>query len=143
MEGMTITGIIGQKHSSQYIEKIDVLIRRSSSSAVTDLRIKTSYPFNEVNAVFLLNNPRYQNCIDCFNQNLPTIHEVAAVLLPINSSYVLGYIRTYVHGYVCTHKTNINNTKGTHQCTYVCRLRIHNFTERLLTPNAIYFVFDT
>ena len=94
---MTITGIIGQKHSSQYIEKIDVLIRRSSSSAVTDLRIKTSYPFNEVNAVFLLNNPRYQNCIDCFDQNLPTINEVAAVLLP---STPHTYLATYVHTYM-------------------------------------------
>ena len=26
-----------------------------------DLRIKTSYPFNEVTAVFLLNNPRYHH----------------------------------------------------------------------------------
>ena len=29
--------------------------------AEEDLRIETSYPFNEVTAVFLLNNPRYHN----------------------------------------------------------------------------------
>ena len=29
--------------------------------AEEDLRIKTSYPFNEVTAVFLLNNPRYHH----------------------------------------------------------------------------------
>ena len=29
--------------------------------AEKDLRIETSYPFNEVTAVFLLNNPRYHN----------------------------------------------------------------------------------
>ena len=31
-----------------------------------DLRIETSYPFNEVTAVFLLNNPRY-NLSDMFS----------------------------------------------------------------------------
>ena len=29
--------------------------------AEEDLRIETSYPFNEVTAVFLLNNPRYHH----------------------------------------------------------------------------------
>ena len=30
-----------------------------------DLRIKMSYPFNEVNAVFLLNNPHYHQTKAC------------------------------------------------------------------------------
>ena len=31
--------------------------------AEEDLQIKTSYPFNEVTAVFLLNNPHYHSII--------------------------------------------------------------------------------
>ncbi len=50
-----ITGIIEEKHSSQLIE----LRMLSFVTAEEDLRTQTSYPFNEVTAVFLLNNPRY------------------------------------------------------------------------------------
>ena len=52
-----ITGIIEQKHSSHFIE----LHMLSFVTAEEDLQIQTSYPFNEVTAVFLLNNPRYHH----------------------------------------------------------------------------------
>ena len=43
-----------------------ICIRRSSLvKAEEDLWIETSYPFNEVTAVFLLNNPRYQLLLHC------------------------------------------------------------------------------
>ena len=39
---------------------VDLLQLLPTISAEEDLRIETSYPFNEVTAVFLLNNPHYQ-----------------------------------------------------------------------------------
>ena len=64
-----ITGIVEQKHSSHFIERIGRIYQLSCVEsrmlrfviAEEDLRIKTSYPFNEVTAVHLLNNPRYQH----------------------------------------------------------------------------------
>ena len=61
-----ITGIIEQKHSSHFVERIGCFNCFFSyyDSAIMviaeeDLRIEMSYPFNEVTVVFLLNNPRY------------------------------------------------------------------------------------
>ena len=47
---MMTTGIIEQKHRVAHAKFV---------IAEEDLWIETSYPFNGVTAVFLLNNPRY------------------------------------------------------------------------------------
>ena len=47
--------------------------------AEEDVRIETSYPFNEVTAVFLLNNHRYHVTLHARGEKLPNITHTSMV----------------------------------------------------------------
>ena len=57
--------------------------------AEEDLQIETSYPFSEVTAVFLLNNPRYHQTS---HRNEPLSYHIRIFLLTIFHTHYIGQI---------------------------------------------------
>ena len=73
-----------------------------------DLWIKTSYPFNEVTAVFLLNNPRYHHTS---HSDEPLSYHVCmlamtdgmdGILYTVFSSYKLCQLHNELYNYVAS-----------------------------------------
>ena len=90
-----ITGIIEQKHSSHF--ELHML---SFVTAEEDLWMQTSHPFNEVTAVFLLNNPCYHHTS---HSNEPLSYHSSAIM-----QQDCDYTRSYTCTLACMHACTVH-----------------------------------
>ena len=65
--------------------------------AEEDLWIETSYPFNEVTAVFLLNNPCYHHTYTMHNLNLETARGSITMIAEPMTSWAMAMSNSQSH----------------------------------------------